>query len=271
MNLPAFDDRLPFLNQFILALVNGYHAGRIDSWDALDEKVKAFFTPERMEQTESLVPGWKKMTSYSNGITRTHVMCVFLGVFMLPEFEALTHAEQQTAKWIVLLHDADKIHLRGKKDAMHAFRSGVVAAKILPSFGFPVTDKYHDLIQIWSELTLNAFIVRDDDATPKPDNQKLPEILSGIDQLFGLDAPASLIAKVVLLHISLDVDPFYPTPAPLTDEEIKRFITPTLLPLMKVMMMGDNEGWSLFDPDTRQRQKRDALTAFQKFYKIIIA
>ena len=268
MNFPAFDDSLPFLNQFILGLVDEYRTGRIDSWDALDERVKAFFTPERMEQMEARVPGWRKMAFYSDGITLTHVMCVFLGVFIMPEFQALTPEEQQLAKWIVLFHDVDKFHIRGKKDTMHAFRSGVVTAKTLPTFGFPVTGKYHVLIHAWSELTLSAFTVHDDAGAPKPDNQKLPEILNGVDQLFGENSPASLITKVVLLHISLSVDPLYPTPAPLTEVEIKRFITPTLLPLLKVMMMGDNEGWSLFEPETRQRQRKDTLTAFREVKKI---
>ena len=218
---------------------------------------------------EALVPGWRKMTSYTDGITLTHVMCVFLGAYIMPEFQALTSDGQQIAKWIVLLHDVDKFHIRGKKDTMHAFRSGALAAKTLPTFGFPVTEKYRELIHSWSELTLHAFIAPAGDATPKPDNQKLPEILVGIEQLFGEDAPASLITKVVLLHISLNIDPFYPTPAPLTDDEIKRFISPNLLPLLKVMMMGDNEGWSLFELDDRTRQYKDAVAAFQDVEKII--
>lgn len=266
---PSFDAQLPFLNQFILELVDAYQSGKLSSWDELDEKVKTFFTPERMEQTEALVPGWKKMASYSDGITLTHVMCVFLGVYMLPEFRDLTPEQQQIAKWIVLFHDLDKFHIRGKKDTMHAFRSGVLAAKELPAFGFPVTEKYDELINTWSELTFHAFIAQDNDAAPKPDNQKLPEILAGIDELFGKNAPAALITKVALLHISLNIDPLYPTPAPLTEDEIKRFITPNLFPLLKVMMLGDNEGWTLFEPEDHQRQAEYAATAIQEFEKII--
>lgn len=269
MNTPAFDEHLPFLNQFILGLVDEYHAGRINSWDTLDEKVKSFFTAERMDQTEALIPGWKKMASYSDGITLTHVMCVFLGVYMMPEFQALTPEGQQIAKWIVLFHDVDKFHISGKKDTMHAFRSGALAAKILPTFGFPVTDKYHDLIHSWSKFTIHAFI--NGEAVPKPDNRKLPEILTGIEQLFGENAPATLITKVALLHISLNIDPFYPTPAPLTDDEIKRYISPRLFPLLKVMMLGDNEGWSLFEPEDRERQYKDAMAAFQEVEKIIFS
>jgi hypothetical protein len=269
MNLPNFDEQLSFLNRFILELVEDYDAGRLNSWEELDEKVKVFFTPERMDQTEVLVPGWKKMASYSDGITLTHVMCVFLGVFMMPEFHALSPEGQQMAKWIVLFHDLDKFHIHGKKDTMHAFRSGVLAARGLPAFGFPVTEQYPALIRTWSEHTLGAYLASDGDASPQPDNRKLPQILSGIDQLFGENTPAALITKTALLHISVNVDPHYPTPSPLTAAEIKRCIDSTVLPLLRVMMMGDNEGWALFEPQVRARQRRDTLAAFRKFEEII--
>ena len=261
---PSFDDNFPDLNQFILELVEDYEMGKIKSWDDLEEKVNAYFTPPRMEQMESVVPGWQKMASYSGGITLVHVMCVFLGLFMLPEFQGLTPEKKQMAKWIILFHDIDKFHIRGKKDPMHAFRSGALAANTLRRFSFPTTRKYPEMINSWSEYTVQAFTVKDGDAAPTPDNRKLPVILAGIDQLYGENTPATLITKTVLLHISLPVDPFYHTPAPLTEAEIKHYIDPQLLPLLKVMMLSDNEGWSLFDPKTRARQRNDTLAAFEE-------
>lgn len=269
LSFPSFEEKMPFLDQFILELVEAYHTVKINSWDELDREVKTFFTSERMQQMEALVPGWKKMASYSDGITLTHVICVFLGVYIMPEFQALTPEEQQIAKWIVLLHDLDKFHIHGKKDTMHAFRSGGLAARILPSFGFPITEKYDKLIQPWSELTHQAFVAGGEDAAPRPNNRKLPEILTGIDQLFGEDTPAALITQTALLHISLNVDPNYPTPSPLTETELKRFITPKLLPLLRVMMLGDTEGWALFAPQDRVRQMKEAREIFQQVEKLI--
>jgi hypothetical protein len=266
---PAFDDCLPDLNHFILELVEAYEAGTLKSWDDLEEKVHAFFTPERMEEMETLVPGWQTMASYSEGITLVHVMCVFLGLFMLPEFRSLWADQQQMAKWIVLLHDVDKIHLRGKKDSMHAFRSGILAANLLSRFGFPTRTRFHERIDFWGEYTAGAYLLDTVNSSPRPDNRKLPAILVGIDNLFGQDTPAALITKTVLLHISPAVDPFYPTPAPLTDEEIKRFISPSLFPLLRAMMLSDNEGWSLFNPETRTRQRHDTIEAFGRFQEMI--
>ena len=269
LDFPSFDKEFVELNQFILRLVEEYNKGRINSWDDLDERVKAFYTPERMDTIEARAPGWKKMASYSDGITLTHVTCVFLGMFMLPEFLALSAEQQQIAKWIILFHDIDKFHIREKKDTMHAFRSGVVAANLMPNIGFPMTDKYNSSIQPWSEFTVNAFTMEDGNPAPKPDNQKLPEILNGIEVLFGENTPATLIVKTALLHISLNVDKNYPTPSPLTEAETREFISPSLLPLLKVMMLSDTEGWSLFEPEIRNQRKRDALEAFDRVEKLI--
>lgn len=266
---PAFDDCFSDLDQFILKLVQISEAGALKSWGDLEEKVHAFFTPERMEEMESLVPGWQKMASYSGGITLIHVMCVFLGLFMLPEFKSLAADQKQLAKWIILFHDIDKVHIRGKKDTMHAFRSGVQAANLLRKFGFPATQRYDQLIDSWSSAVNQAFITKEEESAPIPDNQKLPGILEGIDQLYGSDTPASLVVKTVLLHISLPVDPFYPTPAPLTADESKRFISPRLFPLLRAMMLSDNEGWSMFNPETRARQRHDTLEAFGKIEQLL--
>jgi len=266
---PTFDDRFSDLNQFILELVRAYGAGSLKSWDELEERVRVFFTPERMEEMESLVSGWQKMASYSEGITLVHVMCVFLGLFMLPEFRGLTPDQQQMAKWIILLHDVDKFHIPGRRDRMHAFRSGSHAANILTALGFPAGPDFHDQIDSWSEYTRQAFIGGEEYSSRVPDNRKLPHILAGIDQLYGTNTPGALIVKAVLLHISPAVDPFYPTPAPLTEDEIKRFISPSLFPLLRAMMLSDNEGWSMFDPDTRSRQRRDTLAAFEGMEKLV--
>jgi hypothetical protein len=190
-------------------------------------------------------------------------------MYMLPEFSQLSSHQQQMMKWVILFHDIDKFHIRGKKDTMHAFHSGVVTAHKLPDLGFSFSDQYAELVGPWSEYTNQASIAGEEDGAPTPDNRKLPEILRGIEQLFGEDTPSALIVKTVLLHISLHVDDQYPTPAPLTMEEAQRYININLFPLLRVMMLSDNEGWSLFDPDTRSRQRRDTLAAFEKVRELI--
>lgn len=269
MNFPTFDDNLPFLNQFFLKLVEEYRSGSLSSWEELENQCHQFYTPEIMDAIEAKTKGWKKMASYSGGITLVHVTCVFLGMFMLPEYLALSAEQKQIAKWIILFHDIAKAHTRGQRDAMHPLNSAVVAANTLPNLGFPVEGEYQTLIDPWSEFTHQAFVKSLINKSPKPDNRKLPKILSDIDLMFGRNTPAALITKTVLLHISLTVDKNYPTPSQLTKKETKEFINPTLLPLLKVMMLSDNEGWSLFEPEIRKQQKRDALFAFEGLQELI--
>jgi hypothetical protein len=267
---PRFDDCFPDLNQCILELVEDYESGTIKSWDDLEEKVNTYFTPQRMEQMESVMPGWQKMASYSDGITLVHVACVFLGLFMLPEFQNLTSKQQQMAKWTVLFHDVEKAHIRGKKDTTHAFRSAVSTARQLPHLGFAVREEYDHLIASWIEFTSLAIKTSADFPEPIQDNDKMPEILSGLERMFGEEAPATLIVKCVLFHMSVNVVSDWPQAAPLTEEEIKRYITNNLEPLLKVMMLADNEGWVLFSTE-RQQQRIETLEVFQGIEEIFFS
>lgn len=267
MKFPQFDEHFTFLDRFIQALVGEFQAGYLSSWEELETRCDLFYTPEVMDAIEEKAPGWKMMSSYTDGITRTHVTCVFLGMYLLKQFQSLSSEEKQIAKWIVLFHDIGKFHIQGKKDTLHAIKSAVMAAKSLPGLGFTVTDRYEALIETWSANSLGAYIP--EEHFLKPDNQKLPEILSGIDGLFGEHSPAGVIVKVILLHISLAVDKNYPTPSPLTDHEIEQMIDAEWLPLLIVMYLADNDGWSLFHPDIRNQQQRDALEAFETVQKLV--
>jgi len=268
MNFPSFDERLPFLNQFILELVDGYHAGKINSWDVLDEKVKAFFTLKRMEQMEAIVPGWKKMTSYMEGVTLTHVMCVFMGMYMTPEYLNLSPEAQQEMKWVILFHDVEKEPRPGKRDHMHAFRSAVGAARTLPRLGFPVTPEYDLLIDNWDQFTRSAITQLENSPHDIQDNDKLPIILSGIDAMFGQNTPAALIIQTVLFHLSINTD-LWPPPKPLTADEMKKYFNKELAALLLVMLLGDNDGWTLFNPIVRKGQRDDIVDKFEKIGKLI--
>lgn len=265
--LPQFDTHLPFFDRFIQDLVGEFQTGHLSTWEELETRCDLFYTSEVMDAIEEKAPGWKMMSSYTGGITRTHVTCVFLGMYMLKQFQSLSAEEKQIAKWIILFHDIGKFHIQGKKDTLHAIKSAVIAAKSLPGLGFPATGGYQALIENWSANSLEAYIP--EEHILKPDNRKLPEILSGIDELFGGHSPASVIVKVILLHISLAVDKNYPTPSPLTDHEVKMMIDPQWLPLLIVMYLADNDGWSLFHPEIRDQQQRDALEAFEIVWNLV--
>ena len=268
MFVPSFDEQFSFLNQFIHELANDYRTGAIKSWNELDEKVKAFFTPEMLDQMEAMIPHWHKMAAYVNGVTLTHVMCVFMGMYMMPEFLSMTEQQQQTMKWTILLHDIEKEPQEHKRDYPHAFRSAVSTARTLPKFGFPVTDEYNSVVDDWSAFTFSAITRIADSPNDVQDNVKLPEILNGIERLFGQGTPASLITKTVLLHLSIDMNA-WPPPNPLTDAEIQKYVSRDLMPLLKIMNLADNDGWAIFHRPAWERQRKDILEVFERISEMI--
>jgi len=267
--IPSFDFCFPYLNQFLLGLVDLYNEDRICSWADLEERVRNFFTAERMDQIESVVPHWRKMASYNNRVTLVHVMCVFLGMYMMPEFLSMSKDQQQLMKWVILLHDVEKEPQEGKRDHAHAFRSAVTTARVLPKLGFPITTEYDSLINQWSEFTNSAITKPEHSLDVVQDNHKLPGILNGINQMFGHDTPAALLVKTILFHLSVNMK-LWPPAAPLTDEEVKSYFDHDLVSMLRVMNLGDSEGWNMFRP-SRETLRNDTLEAFKKIEQLISA
>jgi hypothetical protein len=265
---PAFDKRLPFLDLFIHELVKAYRFGELDSWDELDDRVKAFFTPERMGHMETLIPGWQKMASYSDGVTLTHVMCVFLGMYMEPKYLRLTREQQEEMKWVILFHDVEKQPQAGKRDHAHAFRSAAGAARTLPRLGFPVTSEYNALINEWDQYTRSAITKLEGSSDDVQDNHKFPTILDGIERMFGQNTPAALIIKTILFHLSINMD-MWPPPNPLTNDEVKRYFNSELAALLLIMNLGDNDGWTFFNFEVRENQRADIVDKFEKIEKLL--
>lgn len=260
--LPGFENRFGEFDQFIHKLVALYQAEEINSWEALEKQAGSFFNHARMEQMNAEVPGWKKMASFANGMTLTHVTCAFLGLYMMPEFSSLMPYQQEIMKWVILLHDLEKEVRNGKRDHFHAFRSAVTAARLLPGLGFAAQPEYSSLIEDWRRCTLSARIRRDESTGEVQDNRRLPEILDGIERLFGHNTPAALIIKTILFHLSVKMKE-WPPANPLTDEEARHYFDQDLLPLLKVMHLADSEGWAMFD-STRERLFRDTVEIFEE-------
>ena len=68
--------------------------------------------------------------------------------------------------------------------------------------------------------------------------------------------------------MSIDNDPGYPTLAPLTQSEIRRYIDRDLFPILKVMMLVDSDGWNLFDRAERERLHRQTLGVFDEIARL---
>jgi len=253
---------MPEMMAFVSGLAQDYQSGDIHSWQMMAERVHAFFTPDKLDAVDAVAPGWRDMSTCADGVTLVHVMCVFTGLLESPEFEQASKAQQELMKWIVFFHDISKDLSDGRRDQTHGFRSAAMAGATLPRIGFPVTSEYDRFFQEWFALTNGAVTNQGASTDYIHDNRQLPGIIAGIDRIFGHNTPAALIVKTVLLHFSINVVEEWPQVAPLTETEERRYLDLELLPLLKMMMLADNDGWTLFDPATREQYRQETLAVF---------
>ncbi|MBN1562494.1 MAG: hypothetical protein JXA10_01550 [Anaerolineae bacterium] len=269
MNILQVESYLPDVMEFIDSLAAQYKRGTLQSEARMAQYVRAFFTLDKLDRVETFVPGWRKMAFYAQGATLVHVVTALTALMVAPEYETATPDHQTLAKWFVLLHDVEKEILPGQRDYIHGFRSAVTAGHTIARLGFVLNNRDKAAFDAWARLTRLAIKYDPDAKQNIQDNTKLPAILAGIDDLFGANTPGALIVKTVLLHMSITVLTRWPQTAPLTDEEIKRYINPELLTLLRIMMNVDNDAWSFFDPVTKSRHRIETRAVFERLEGIV--
>jgi len=262
MTTPHLVAKLPELVAFAQHLAFDYQKGTLSNWDSFSQQVRAFYTPDIMNKIESVVPGWNQMASYLDQQTLIHVTSVLVALFLLPEYQATPADHKIIMEWMVMFHDVAKRAERNKHDFTHGFRSAAVTGVALEPLGFPTQPNFADHIANWKALTENALIFAPDYNETIQDNVKLPNIVNGIDALYGQQSTAALIIKGVLFHMSINNDPTYPTLAPLTQHETRQYIDRDFFPILKAMMLADSEAWNLFDTTEAQRLRRNTLEVF---------
>lgn len=257
--VPQLDDHLPDLLGFVRILARQIEAGALQDGDALLLRFRDFYTADRMRAIERVAPGWKDMAAFADGATLNHITQAMVALQLLPEYRQASRQLQGMLEWTVLYHDLGKQVIAGQRDALHAFRSATMAARTLPSVGFPVTAIYPTTLEPWTRLVLGASVDAPDGKGRIQDNRELPKILRGIDDLFGAGSPAALIVQAVLLHQSLNVVPEWPNPGSLTEAEWPQCIRPALLPLLEAMMLVDSDAWQLFEPARKAQFRQGTL------------
>jgi hypothetical protein len=260
--LPQIHDHLPDLCAFVATQARDIETGDLRDGDALALRIREFYTPDRMHAIERVVPDWAAMAAYADGATLAHVTQVMIAQQLLPEYRQAPQQLRCLLDWTVLQHDLGKQVIKGQRDALHAFRGATMAARTLPSVGFPTSEAYAALLEPWTRLALGAAVAAPDGKGLVQDSRALPEILRGAEQLFGVDSAAALIVQAVLLHQSLDVVPDWPNPGSVTEEELARSIRPALVPLLEAMMLVDSDAWQLFDPDSKAKFRESTLAVF---------
>ena len=217
--IPRLKDHLPDLFEFARTLAGQIDAGVVQDGDELGLRIRDFYTADRMETIESVVPGWQDMAAYADGATLHHITQALIALQRLPEYRQAAPRLQALMEWSVLHHDVGKQVIGGQRDAVHAFRSATLAARALPEVGFPTSEAYALQLDPWTRLVLGASVPAPDGKGLIQDTRALPEIVHGIEQLFGAASSAALIVQAVLLHQSLNVVPEWPNPGSLTDAE----------------------------------------------------
>lgn len=261
---PKLQDRLPELAAFIRRLADAHKGGALTSWSQFTSAAGEFYTPAMMAKIETVAPGWGKMASFREGQTLFHVTGVVTALLLLPEYQNATPEQQTIMEWTALFHDIAKEPQPPHHDFIHGFRGGAVTGKALASVGFPATAAYAAGIDDWYTLTYNATIFDSMYNEDIQDNDQLSDIIAGIERFYGVDTPAALVIKGVLLHVSLPVDPDYPTLAPLSKREIERYINAAFFPIIVAMMLADDGGWNLFDREKTASQRVKVLGYFDK-------
>jgi hypothetical protein len=281
MTIPTLSNTLPEVVAFTQNLEADYQAGTLNNWDDLDTRVKTFFNTDEPHAIIKMIPAWEQMRTFANGRTQTHIIAVLMGLYRSPEYDALTSEQRAIAEWVVIFHDVAKVVIRGiiSHDPLHGFRSGAIAGLNLATIGFPIEDMAR--LQRWYDLTYHANRPYKpaeapldnyaknilESATMRPDNRQLPQIISELDAIHS--CAAALIVKGALFHISLVTDPDYPIPSPLTDDEIKRYITPDVYPILRTMMLVDTDGWYLFRPERMAEMKAYTRKTFEHVQAVI--
>jgi hypothetical protein len=267
--VPYPEDQLPDLCNFVRTQARQIDAGELQDGDELALRIRDFYTPGRMAVIETVAPGWQQMAACADGATLNHITQALIALQLLPEYLQAARLEQATMEWIVLYHDLGKQVIAGQRDALHAFRSATMAARTLPTVGFPTSDDYPVAFDPWTRLVLGAAVAAPDGKGLIQDNRALPAILAGIERLFGAGSAAALVVQGVLLHQSLNVVPEWPNPGSLTEAELPRCIRPALIPLLEAMMLVDSDAWQLFAPDSKAKYRHSTLAVFADVRRIV--
>jgi hypothetical protein len=267
--IPRLEDRLPDLLGFARTLAGQIEVGEIRDGDALAARIRVFYTAEQTAAIEAVAPGWTAMAAYADGTTLHHVTQVLIALQLLPEYRQASSYLQALMEWSVLFHDLAKQVIAGQRDALHAFRSATMAARSLPRAGFATSRTYLATLEPWSRLVLDASVATPDGKGTMQDNRVLPEILRGVDQLFGAGSAAGLIVQAAMLHQSLNVVPEWPNPGSLTEAQVPACIRPDLVPLLEGLMLADSDAWQLFEPDRKAKFRASTLAVFDTVRKVV--
>ncbi len=236
-------EKLPDFWELSRKIASGFRTGRISDWDSLIQQIKPLLEPSFTDSMEKIIPGWRSLATLHGGETALHTLLVFATCLNLPEYTLADEQTSQEIEWAAVLHDLDKKLAR--QDTAHPFRSGAVAAQIMPTLGFDLlADATKADLEAWSNLVMSA--QRPDDERMLHDHFHLKGIIDGMDKCWGQGSAATRVLKAVLFHQSLPTLKEWSNPVLLTDEELSYALTIDDMKVLGPLMVADSDSWNIF-------------------------
>lgn len=265
---PRIEQCLPELMTFIGNLSREIELCNTVTVSKAQESIIAFFDTEQLQKLQATTPDWSELIAHDQGKTLTHVMLAMASLSFHTEFEESSPEEQNIIRWALLFHDIAK-RSEFERDLTHAFRSAVVLARSLPSIGLEVPASYFQNFHGWAELTLGATLQPPDSDRVVQDNQRLPEILAGLEVMLENHTAARMVIKLVLLHHSINILQDWPQASALTDTQVLQLFDAQLLQLIRIMVLADNDGWELFNAHNCTRYREETRSVFRHLQTLV--
>jgi len=247
LDFPPLSVSLPRLWGVIQTISTGLETGHYHDWPLLLAELDFVTESDWIETLDECLPGWRKIATIKSGITAKHTLIVLALGLNLPEYAALAENTRREFEWAALLHDLDKEYLpTGGKDASHAFRSAGVAAIVMAALGFRLQPGASpEAVAEWAEVVMAAQVQIG--ASRVHDHANLPEIVSGLERLWGNGTSASRILKAILFHQSLPTIKDWTNPVLLDDAELRDALTLSDMDVLGPLLIADSDAWNLFD------------------------
>jgi hypothetical protein len=255
---------MSFIDDLSLAIEQGDTATSSNA----KQSVIAFLDASQLQKLEATAPGWSDSIDHDKAETFTHVVLAMASLKFHREFEESSPNERNAIRWALLFHDIAK-RSREVQDSTHAFRSAVVMARSLPLIGVELPTGYSQHIHGWAELTLGAVTQPAGRDVPIQDNQRIPEILAGLDLMLENHTCAKTAIKLVLLHHSINHLQDWPQASALTESQVSQLFDSRLLQLIRVMMLADSDGWELFNTPNCTRYREETRTVFRRLQSLV--
>ena len=221
-----------------------------------------------MSQTESELLAfcsaeWDELSTHDNTYFCKHTFATLCALYIDEDFLRMDAHDKNIMLWALLFHDIAKKGpptIQGR-DPFHPFTSASRAMMIFDRLGWIQRGQ---LVGELAELIDGAFVVINYQKCM--DNTKLPEILGKLFFVTGMARDINEnfenygeiekghgrserflyeVIALILFHQSLNMNPLFPNPVCLNNQEILRYLSPRMVFLLYVLHKADHNSYNV--------------------------